>query len=80
MRKRTVERALRGEDVTQPDEEDKKYLECKGGPCAKPAGFVASNVARWPNPREIPYVMSESASEAFFIFLRDLFVISQRNW
>jgi len=62
MRKATIKKALQGKDVTKPDKNARK---CANPPCAEAAGFVSSSLARWPNPRRIPYVMSKSAKCSF---------------
>ena len=66
MRKATIQKALQGKDVTKPDKNARK---CDNPPCAEAAGFVSSSLARWPNPRRIPYVMSKSASQSTIFFL-----------
>merc|ERR1712048_618214 len=65
MKEKTLKRALNGDDITKIDEEEKRFLECEQPPCVSAAGFVASHQAKWPNPRRIPYFMSESAKCSF---------------
>jgi len=61
MRKGTLAKALEGKDVTKEDDRA-----CANPPCAAAAGFIASSLAKWPNPRRIPYVMSKSAKCSVF--------------
>ena len=65
MRKGTIQKALQGKDVTKPDTNNARS--CSNPPCAQAAGFVSSSLAKWPNPRRIPYVMSKSASKTIHI-------------